>query len=481
MNFIKLILDLFIFFIFIVVINACASKNLKLEKVKINYISVKLYGAKGDGIHNDVNSIQNAFNNEENVFFPKGKYLINSAFEGKHNSQSLLITDKTKIKNIRFEHGAELYIKEDFFFGSIKNSIIKVLTKSGNISQLNIDGLKIYAENISYSREHTGIFAIEEDGYEIKNLVINNASFYNLSGSGLITYAKKTTLNNIYTENTALHGIGAMNPYNLGKEHYIFIQDYTSFYDRGYSVDFGGTEDENNRSLADPEDKWTGIAKNIQSFYSRRGIKTAGHWNLYLENIHIKNPEIYGFFINKDSPGRKIKFKDLIIENSGDAGISLNGVTEFEGTNLQLINCKNGAIIQKPIVNIEGLIIDGQKMAKKGLRFHSCGVISDFQITGINDDYSVWISGKQATLKNGIIYNNDSSCGLIIHDSVEESLIENVYFYDDRKLPKQNKDILILQKAGSLRINNTSTGKNSKFINKLNIDNRSGIKIDYLY
>ena len=114
-----------------------------------------------------------------------------------------------------------------------------------------------------------------------------------MSGAGIVTYALKTTLNNIYTENTSSHGIGALNPYNLGKEHYLYIDGYTSVNDKAYSIDFSGTEHAQNRVAADPKDIWTGVAKNITSINSKRGIKTAGHWNLYLENVNVKNSSIY--------------------------------------------------------------------------------------------------------------------------------------------------------------------------------------------
>lgn len=461
-----------------------ASCNIKSHYLIINnikYISVKDYGALGNGKTDDVNSIQLSFDKEENIYFPKGKYVIRSSFGGTHNPSSLLITNKSKVRSIEFENGAELYIEEDFPFPGIKSSILKIFTESGDISRLRINGLKIFSEDILYTKMHTGVFAIENNGYEIKNLEISNASFYNLSGAGIITYALNSTLTNIYTENTTSHGIAALNPYNLGSEHYLYIDGYISVNDKAYSIDFGGTEHQQNRTEADNADIWTGSAKNITSINSKRGIKTAGHWNLYMENVSIKNSKIYGFFINKDSPNRKIRFKNLTIEDSGDAGLSLAGETGFEGEGLTLINCKMGAQFQNVKANISGLIIDGKGQAKMGLRFQGSGRISDFKITGIKDEYAVWITAKDAILENGKIFNNDSYCGLIIHEKAENVTIDNVEIYDDRLMPTQIKDIMVIQKKGRLRIIEPNILKRSSESIKLVIENRSGIKIEKSY
>lgn len=472
---------IFISILIIFIINSCVSKKTFIYVNGIKFATVQNYGAKGNGKNDDALSIQEAFQNEKNLYFPKGKYLIGSAFDGIHNLQSLIITDKTKARHIVFEKGAELYVKEDFPFNGIKNAILKIYTKSGDIDKIRIQGLTIFAENVSYSRAHTGVFAIENQGYEIKDLQIEDASFYNLSGAGIVTYALKTTLHNIYTENTTSNGMGSLNPYNLGREHYFFVDGYTSVNDKGYSIDFSGTEHAENRSIADPRDTWTGVAKNITSINSKRGIKTAGHWNLYLENVSIINPSIYGFFINKDAPGRKIKFKNMRIINSGDAGLSLAGNTGFEGDSLSLINCKMGAQIQNSDINITRMLIDGKGNAKMGLRFQSNGIISDFTVTGISDEYAVWVTAKKATLNNGKIFNNNSICGLLIHEAAEKTIIDNVEIYDDRENPVQNKDIFVIQKQGRLKIINSNEERTSKNRRKQIIENRSGINIETSY
>ena len=54
--------------------------NLIAELISNDFINVKQYGAKGDGISDDINFIQTCLNNntDKTVFFPTGKYLISS-------------------------------------------------------------------------------------------------------------------------------------------------------------------------------------------------------------------------------------------------------------------------------------------------------------------------------------------------------------------------------------------------------------------
>lgn len=466
--------------------NCSSSKRNFFVFENVTFESIRAHGAKGDGKSNDVLAIQNAFDKTENIFFPKGDYLIGSSSGGIHNPQSLLITNLSKVRKIKFEKGARLLIKSNFVSPISKNSILKIYTLSGDIPYLNIDGLEIYQEKEIILTQNTGIFAIENNNFSIKDLHVSNSSFYNLSGAAIITYALRTTLKNIYTENTSSHGIGALNPYNLGKEHFLFIDGYTSMNDKAYSIDFSGVESADNRSISDPRDTWTGVVRNIKSINSKRGIKTAGYWNLDLEDVSIINSSVYGFFINKDAPGRSIKFKNLRIENSANAGLSLVGKTKFEGDSLYLINCKMGAQIQNADVSIRNFFINGLGQAKMGLRLQSSGSITGFVVTGIVEEYAVWVTGKNVTLKNGKIFNNDSSFGMIIHEKAENITIDNVVFFDDRLKTIQNNDVMVIQEKGNLRIvevNNESNPnmQRAKEIRKMKIENRSGIKIEKSY
>lgn len=63
------------------IVNAINEVVDDVDNVIINntiYVSVKKYGAVGDGSTDDTTAIQTAFNNEKNVYFPRGTYLVSS-------------------------------------------------------------------------------------------------------------------------------------------------------------------------------------------------------------------------------------------------------------------------------------------------------------------------------------------------------------------------------------------------------------------
>ncbi len=61
-------------------------------------VNVKWYGAKGDGIKDDSEALQNALMNHENIFIPKGTYIVSRTLEIKFNGSK--ITGEGKILTI---------------------------------------------------------------------------------------------------------------------------------------------------------------------------------------------------------------------------------------------------------------------------------------------------------------------------------------------------------------------------------------------
>lgn len=455
--------------------NSCSRRVKDIVYIdSVDYYSVKHFGAKGDNKADDTKFIQEAFNKAENIYFPKGNYLINSLFRGEHNYQSLIITNKTKVRKILFDKDAQLIVGSNFNLSGVKNTIIKIYTESEGIDTLIIDGLNILANDLIQQNNNTGVFAIENKGYHIDYLQLDNSKLYNLTGAGILTYASNTVLRNTYTENTGSHGIGALNPYNLGSEHFLSIDGYFSNKDRAYSIDFSGTSDYSDVSKANPLDIWKGVVKNVKSFSSERGIKTAGYWDLYLENIEIVNPKYYGFFINKDAPGKEIHFKDLSIIGAGECGLSLSGKTLFKGNNLTVKECTQGIITVGAEIQIKGLVIIGSNM-KRGLRFQNNGIIDSFFISGVSEEYApVWVSGENCVLRNGTIFTGSCMYGMLIHEKSNNTQIENVRILDNEK---RSYDYLILQKAGRLRILNDKSTHREDYQHRVN--NLSGIKVDF--
>ena len=58
--------------------DADSALEMKINNIAETYVNVKKYGAKGDGITDDTDSVNRALNNSGCVYFPKGTYIINS-------------------------------------------------------------------------------------------------------------------------------------------------------------------------------------------------------------------------------------------------------------------------------------------------------------------------------------------------------------------------------------------------------------------
>ena len=423
-------------------------KEIPSKTSNVTGVSVKQFGARGDGKTDDTPAIQLAFDQAKNHIFPAGDYLISSATSmGFHNPGALWITDKTAVRNVTFEEGARLYIDGEFQHDFTTFVILKVLAHEGDISRLTFNNLTMFAEPNIKGRNFTALKAIEHRGNHIKDLRIEKADLRNFAGGGIITYASKTTLKNIRTENMKSHGIGARNPYNLGEIHELYIDGYTSINDDAYSIDFSGTQIGNDASTADPRDSWIGEVRNVRSIGSKRGIKTAGHWNLLLENIEVIDSEIYGFFVNKDAPNHTITIRNLLVQNSGEAGMTLNGKANFVMENIRLVNCAEGLLTHNSKVNIKGLEIDGQGRTAKGVRISRDASIEDFTIDNVVGEYPMWIIRGDVTLTNGTFRDNNGRYNLLVHKEAGAVVLDNVTFINKKENLLRKGNIISLQEA----------------------------------
>ena len=69
-----------------------------VEDKLAQYVSVKDFGAAGDGVTDDTVAIQNAIDSQANtILFPKGTYLISNALNGLSNNQTLTVEGKLLI------------------------------------------------------------------------------------------------------------------------------------------------------------------------------------------------------------------------------------------------------------------------------------------------------------------------------------------------------------------------------------------------
>lgn len=137
-------------------LNACGGGSNDTKKTTeqfVNAVSVKKYGAQGDGKQDDTQAFINAFSHQTSILIPAGKYRI---------SQALLIPEKLQVLT-----GTGTII------GTSPEGILKTDITSKGIKKLTINGLTFQYQPTS----DTNIGAIYFNDSDIKNLTIQNSHF----------------------------------------------------------------------------------------------------------------------------------------------------------------------------------------------------------------------------------------------------------------------------------------------------------------
>ena len=296
-----------IFFLPLLLIIACGNNKSEIILPDFCFVNAKEYGAVGDGVTDDRASIQMAINACKTVVFPKGTYLLAS----KSDPYGLLLLEDDRCpQKLIFEEGAVLKVAASIPSHDSRLTVMCIRANKQDIESITLENVQIDGNRANTRVVVSGIQAIEKEGYNIKELGIKRANIKNVGWLGIYSGALTNYFSDIYTENCGLHGIDIYNPSNKNQEHFFYLDGHTSVDDDGYSIDFSAVEN-GEAELSLPEFSWTGTAKNIRSYNSKYGIKTAGYWNLELQDVLIENSGGNGFFINLDAPGKKIEMLDV--------------------------------------------------------------------------------------------------------------------------------------------------------------------------
>lgn len=116
----------------------------------------QMYGAKGDGVTDDVGAINNAVTFNDSVFFPAGTYIISNRIYLKDNSTIYGVGQESKIHNIVVQ-GYEKFV---FAFGEVK-----VGTSAGSFLELPTQGCTIGNDRKSVVVEDSSAFAVGDIVY----------------------------------------------------------------------------------------------------------------------------------------------------------------------------------------------------------------------------------------------------------------------------------------------------------------------------
>ncbi len=417
------------------------------------YVSVKNTGAKGDGRNDDRAAIQNALNTGGNVYFPEGDYLLESKTDV---TAMLRVSDEKYPAKILFHKRARLVVSPRQPTDYIKPAVLGISTHTGStIKSIEIDGINIEGNRDKHKIENPGVVAFERPGSVIKRFILRNAVAKNMGGGGFHTQARYNEFFNIYTEHCGSHGIGIVNTENKGVESEFYLDGFTSIKDDAYSIDFSGYKYDEAPYACRPGYEWKGSAKNIVSKGSFYGIKTAGYWDLQLSNVVIEESSNNGFFINSDAPGKTITVRNMVIKNAKGNGMSLGGQTNFVGKNITLEGCRVGLQIYKANTDIDSLMIDSKGRNIASVRMgEGSTILKNFTIKNASaeDEYPVWVMGKNITLENGKFINNASPNEMIIHEDAQNVILKNLYFENnqDKKIAKAG--IMNIQKSSKTEV-----------------------------
>ena len=187
----------------------------------VNAVSIKIFGAIGDGITDDTLAIQNAINSESKVYFPAGRYKTTNSIYPKSNS--VLISDNATIYYTRSTIVSVL--EPAFFFdqvdnikmighwifeGNSPNSKFNKATSSPDQTytlglKIKRDCSDIYIESLEGFNFTAGVMEIGEDhAYNIssKNITVDKIKVYNCWNAPLAI----TSGTNIHFKNVETFG-----------------------------------------------------------------------------------------------------------------------------------------------------------------------------------------------------------------------------------------------------------------------------------
>lgn len=317
----------------------------ELNNIKENiiYENVKLHGVYGDGTHDDTEAIQNVINNYDNVFFPKGTYLISNSLNIKMTSH---IIGENMVDSIINNSSSNYSFAYESTGNHKSTSII-----FENMTILGKNGIKINNDNLS-----------ENDWLNQSSLL--NLHFKNLLIQGSYGDAVDNNKNtNVIPNLTDLknYGIGL----NLNK---IFDSEIKQCqielfgigtYLKGCDINLI----ENNR-----------ITNNGNHIYLDR-INTYGSQNRIIHNDLLDNLRYGAITINGTNFDT---IEDNYFENYNNSATFIYGINEYE---LSILNNRfdNPGINDINIINLSPLNCDIISFNRTNPKTNSCFINVNYE------------------------------------------------------------------------------------------------------
>jgi hypothetical protein len=200
-----------------------ASTSLTDTIIPANAVSVKKYGAVGDGVQDDAGSIQAALNSESVVFLPPGTYIINNTLNMRPGGK-LYGTNGATIKSGNTMQGTLLAMGRYIYVSSANNTLITNIrfrqsVQSFNLGEwanaciyiLNCKGTTISYNNFDFKLPYskTGLEGIWVSGALSENTLIKSNKLTSVGIEYAENGANSTTADGNYINHAANDGLSS--------------------------------------------------------------------------------------------------------------------------------------------------------------------------------------------------------------------------------------------------------------------------------
>ena len=404
------------------------------KRPNIGYISVKWFGARGDGINrpgrdNDVNYFDDCFkwianNSIKKIYVPKGQYIFDHRIPTRPNSNHNGLEfygdgDESELKladKLDTSDTAPLWM---LAFDS--NSNTGVPLKDIYIHDLLFNGNRKGHGLTHYERTGYGLYLIGTSnlpaGEESKNIRVARVSSINHTTSGGQIRSSNTVVTDWFATGTYVHGISTNgNPENVLIKN---LKAYKCGEGRGYGLDFSA----GNHLTLDGFD--------IDGCY--QGYKNSvGAQNITLKNGTIRNSIYRSMDQSGSTNAGSIKYENVIIDNNQGASrwnvAQVITLDKFSSTNITHPNdtSKAGLYINTGIKKFNANDLTITNAEECGIRLWAEEAnLSNLNIDGAKGGIQGRSGGNNVTINGGIMKNCGNEC---IHIRGGNWNISNVTF-----------------------------------------------------
>lgn len=448
--------------------------NTQLEQVASmqNFVNVKIFGAKGDGITDDTNAIKEAIeyinNNPTTIYFPKGVYIVTNNFILNNLINYTFIGDSAEIKLTKEYQTKPI----DYLFKVEQSDNFKmsgIILNGNNVGNIN-------------TKQNYGLYINNTN-----NCIIENCTFKNFQGNGLYVYLEVKNFvgrNNKYLSN-AIHGLNVTNLYNCTIENEVMegnlgqgfdivtygqnYQDLISKYKykivniKNCIVRNNGTGSNESGQPYSSGGKLYGcyLATVENCIFEDNGHETYKGQQLRLCNSNIEENVVNGHILINNC---KFKANNLTQKGIADFG---------ECENLTITNCKFNGIYEFPLqIRSKGLIENNEfnctvdTSGDNGVKIQSSNVVfrnnifTDIfnciaVITQIDETIPQAISTSNIVIENNLIKNAKKDYAMFLKNN--NSIIQNNIIPDGNRIDLRIGENNIVKNTGTVKNNATNT------------------------